>query len=154
MSIQVSRKELQPQNALVIRRRCTRDDIAKTLGETLSRVFAWAQQHGVPFAGQPFTRYLPSGPGLLSIEAGLPIAAPSPGEGEIMAVELPAGPAAVGIHDGSYETLGQTHAAIERWIEANRLEAGGAPWEVYVTDPAHHPSPADWRTEVVYPLRR
>ena len=154
MSVSVSRKELQPATALVIRRKTAASEIAKTLSDCLPRVFAWAQQHGVPFAGPPFTRYLPSGPGLLSIEAGLTIAAPSKGEGDIIATELPGGPAAIAIHEGGYETLAETHAAVERWIEANKLESAGSPWETYLTDPGDKPDPADWRTEVVYPLRR
>jgi AraC family transcriptional regulator len=153
MSVTVSRKDLQPAAALVIRRKCTSTEIAKTLGDILPRIWAWAQQHGVALAGPPFTRYLKAGPGLLSIEAGLPIATPSQGEDDIVATELPGGPAAVAIHAGNYDTLGETHAAVERWLDANQLEAAGPPWEIYVTDPGTTPDPKDWRTEVVYPLR-
>ncbi len=39
-------------------------------------------------------------------------------------------------------------------MEPGVLPAGpaAAPWESYVTDPAQHPDPADWRTEVYWPL--
>ena len=154
MTATVERKELQPAIALVIRKKCAQSEIAATLGECLPRVFAYCTQHGIPFAGPPFTRYLPSGPGLLSIEAGLTIAVPSKGEGDIVATELPGGPAAVAIHHGAYDKLSETHVAIERWLEANKLESAGSPWETYVTDPGTTPKPEDWRTEVVYPLRR
>ena len=69
------------------------------------------------------------------------------------AVELPGGAAAVAIHEGAYDTLPDTHAAIERWLDANGLTSAGAPWETYLTDPGEVPDPKDWRTEVVYPLR-
>ena len=46
----------------------------------------------------------------------------------------------------------ETNAAVERWIEEHGFRVGGAPWESYVTDPAQHPDPADWRTEVYWPL--
>ena len=155
MPTPVSRRDNTPAAALVIRKKCTHTEIAKTLGECLPRVFAWAQQQGIPFAGPPFTRYLASGPGLISLEAGLPIAAPSKGDGgDIVATELPGGPVAFAIHEGNYDTLGQTHAVVERWIDAQKLETAGAPWETYLTDPGTAPDPKDWRTEVVYPLRR
>jgi AraC family transcriptional regulator len=154
MTVTVERKELEPRTALVIRRKCAASEIAATLGQILPKVFGWCAQHGVPFASPPFTRYLPSGPGLLAIEAGLAIAAPSSGEGEIVATELPGGPAAVAIHHGAYDKLAETHVAVERWIEANKLETASAPWETYLTDPGETPNPADWRTEVVYPLKR
>jgi AraC family transcriptional regulator len=153
MSVTVTRKTLEPRLALVIRQKCAASEIAQTLSACLPRVFAWATQHGVPFAGPPFTRYLPSGPGLLTVEAGLTIAAPSPGEGDIIAVELPGGAAAVAIHEGPYDKLVETHAAVERWIDANGLTSAGSPWETYLTDPGEVPDPKDWRTEVVYPLK-
>jgi AraC family transcriptional regulator len=57
------------------------------------------------------------------------------------------------MHGGPYDTLTETYAALERWIEANSARAGGAPWESYITDPADLPDPAEWRTEVYWPLR-
>src|SRR6185436_4767831 len=117
--------------ALVIKRKTSPADIAKTLGECLPAVFTFAQKHGIAFASPPLTRYLEMGRGLFTIEAGFAIAAPHQGEGDIVATEFPGGTAAVAIHQGSYETLGETHAAIERWLDEHKLTAG-APWEVYV----------------------
>lgn len=152
MTITVTRRELASQPALVIRRRIAPTEIAAALSECLPAVFAHAQRAGIPFAGPPFARYLEMGRGLMTVEGGMPIAAPSPGQGEIEAIELPAGPAAVAVHAGPYDKLGETHAAVEAWIEAEGLRAGGAPWEVYLTDPGDHPDPADWRTEVIWPV--
>ena len=152
MSVTVTEKQLEPRNALVIRRKTSAAEIAKALGECLPAVFAFAQKHGIAFASPPLTRYVEMGRGLWTIEAGFAIAAPHAGEGDIIATELPGGKAAVAIHEGTYETLGETHAAIERWLDERKLTAG-APWEVYLTDPATTPNPAEWQTEVVYPLR-
>ena len=91
-------------------------------------------------------------PGLMTIEPAMPLAASATGEGEMQSGVLAGGDVALGIHAGPYEALGETHAAIERWIEANGFRVGGAPWEQYVTDPGEHPNPADWRTEVYWPL--
>jgi AraC family transcriptional regulator len=154
MTVEVTRRELTAQPALIIRRRIPPTEIAAALGECLPAVFAHAQRAGIPLAGPPFARYVEMGRGLMTIEGGMPIASPGAGEGEIEAIELPAGPAAVAIHVGAYDRLGETHAALEAWIEAQGLRAGGPPWEVYVTDPAEHPDPTSWRTEVIWPLAR
>jgi AraC family transcriptional regulator len=154
MSVAVSRRQLDPQPALVIRRRIKTADVAATLGDILPRVFAFAQRAGVPFAGPPLARYLEVGLGTLTIEAGMPIAAPAKGDDDILAIELPGGPAAVAIHAGPYDRLADTHAAVAAWIDAQDLKAAGPPWESYVTDPADKPDPSDWRTEVFYPLAR
>jgi effector-binding domain-containing protein len=152
MPVTVTRRELTSQAALVIRRRIKQSEIAATLGEILPKVFTHAQKSGIPLAGPPFVRYLEMGRGLMSIEGGMPIATPAPGEGEIEATELPAGPAAVAVHAGAYDQLGETHSAVQAWIEASGLKAAGPPWEVYTTDPGEHPDPADWRTDVIWPL--
>jgi AraC family transcriptional regulator len=153
MNVTVSPRQLEPRHALVIQRRVAPSQIAATLGEVLPRILAHAQREGIALAGQPFTRYTRSGLGLLTIEAGMPIAAAGTTGGDVQAIELPGGAAAVAVHRGPYDRLGDTHAAIERWLDANRLEPAGAPWEVYVTDPGERPDPATWETEVIYPVR-
>ena len=115
-------------------------------------MFGHCQKVGLPLDGRPFTRYVSTGPGLWVIEAGKPLAAVAPGEGEIEAGFLAGGPAAMAVHAGPYDQLSETYVAIERWIGANGLKAASAPWESYITDPADHPDPADWRTEVFWPL--
>ena len=150
--ISIERQERAAQPVLLIRRRIARSDLQSTLAECFGKLFAHGQKAGLPIAGWPAARYLSTGPGLWTIEAALPLATPVPAEGEMEAGFLPGGPVAVGIHAGPYEELAEANAALEKWIEANGFRTGGAPWESYVTDPAQHPDPADWRTEIYWPL--
>ena len=159
MEYSITTKELLPQPVLVVRRRVKPSEIAATLAEALGRVFQHAQRTGVALAGQPLTRYLEWGPGLLTIEAGMPVAAPAAplsssaaGAGDIAAETLPGGLAATTIHAGPYDKLTEAHAAIQVWIEARGFVAAGAPWESYVTDPADYPDPRDWKTEICWPI--
>jgi len=153
MDYSITKKNLAPQPVLVVRRRVKPSEIAITLAEALGSVFQYAQRTGTPLAGQPFTRYLEWGPGLITIEAGMPVAALVPDEGDVKADTLPGGPVATTTHAGSYDKLTEAHAAIQVWIEEQGLVATGAPWESYVTDPADYPDPKDWKTEVFWPLR-
>jgi effector-binding domain-containing protein len=57
------------------------------------------------------------------------------------------------IHKGSYDTLNLAHEAVQTWILENHEEAGGAPWEVYITDPSEVPNPNEWLTEIIHPLK-
>ncbi len=161
MTYVVNRKELSAQPVFAIRRRVKVSEIGSALAEILPRVFKHAQQAGAAIAGQPFTRYLEWGPGLVTIEAGVPVvesgdnspdARPASGESEIVAGCLPGGPAATVTHFGVYEKLTDAHAAIQQWIEAQGLIAAGPPWEIYTTDPADYPDPQDWKTDVFWPL--
>ncbi|HEX4002714.1 MAG TPA: AraC family transcriptional regulator [Candidatus Acidoferrales bacterium] len=156
MAYEIAKKQMAPQPVLVVRRRIKPSEVASTLGEALGVVFMHAQQNGLALSGQPFTRYIEWGPGVWTIEAGLPVAAHGkggpPSEGGVRAEILPGGPAAVTTHAGPYDGLTAAHAAVQQWIEAQGLKAAGAPWEVYVTDPADFPDPKDWKTELFWPL--
>lgn len=152
MSYDITKKELPPQPALVVRRRVKPSEIATVLAEVLPRVFQYAQLSGPALAGQPFTRYLEWGPGLLTIQAGMPIAGLPSGGGDIAVDTLPGGLVATTTHAGPYDKLSDAHAAIQVWIESKGLVAAGAPWESYVTDPADYPDPKDWKTEIFWPI--
>ena len=151
-TLSIAREERPAQPLLLIRRRLVRTELQAMLGECFGKLYAHGQRAGLPIAGFPLARYVTMGPGLWTVEAAMPLATSAPGEGEIEPGALPAGPVVLGIHAGPYEELPATHAAIERWLETRGLRAAGAPWEWYVTDPSQHPDPADWRTEVYWPL--
>ena len=168
MTYSIVQKDLAPQPVLVVRRRVSRSEIAAAIGEALPHIFQYAQQHGIALAGHPFTRYVEVGAGLLTIEPGMRVvgsrqppasiedAAPKPASREGAVVEdlLPGGPAATTVHEGSYETLSESYAALEVWMESHRFAAAGAPWESYITDPAEHPDPKNWKTEVCWPVQQ
>jgi len=153
-TLSIERREIAAQNILFVRLRAGRHEISNAIGEGLGKAFPYSQRLGLAIAGRPFTRYLSTGPGLFSIEVGMPVATAPQGEGVVEAGTLPAGPVAVATHAGPYDELSETYAALERWIESNGYRIGGAPWESYITDPADHPDPADWRTEVYWPLEK
>ena len=158
MDYTVSRKELATQPVLVVRRRVRRAEIAATVAAELPKVFLHAQRRGITIAGYPITRYLETSVGLVTLETGMRVTAHSgewtadEAEGDVLADNLPGGPAAVTIHSGPYDQLQAAYAALEEWIAANGFHAAGAPWEAYLNDPADHPNPQDWKTEVCWPV--
>lgn len=151
-TLSIERRELTSQPVLIMRCRTPRAELQAAIGNSLGGVFGHCQKVGLPLEGKPFVRYLSTGPGLWDIECGKPLAAPAPGDGAIEAATLPGGPVLVAMHGGSYDQLNDTYVAMERWMHANGVRPGSAPWESYITDPADHPDPADWRTEVYWPL--
>jgi AraC family transcriptional regulator len=151
-TLSIARQQFPGQPILFVRLRVARHEIPAGIAEGLGKAYPLAQKAGLALAGRPFTRYLSTGPGLFTIEVGVPLAAPAPGEGAVEAGLLASGPVAVAVHAGPYDQLGETYAALERWIEAHGHHPAGPPWESYITDPADHPDPGDWRTEVYWPL--
>ena len=152
MPTTVTRTTLQPQPALIVRRRVARAEIPAAIADCLGQVFLHMQQTGSTLAGRPFSRYPSVGPGLTTIEVGVPIATDGTSAGSVEAVQLPGGPAALAVHMGPYDKLTDTYAVIERWMDQAGARAAGSPWESYITDPAEFPDPANWRTDVYWPL--
>jgi AraC family transcriptional regulator len=148
----IVRKDFPGQPILFIRRRVVHSQLKDMFAECFGKLFMHGHQAGLPIAGWPLARYVAMGTGLWTVDAAMPLAMPAQPDGEMQAGHLDAGPVAFAIHAGPYEQLPETNAAIERWIEANGYRAKGSPWEWYVTDPAEHPDPKDWKTEVYWPL--
>ena len=166
MSYSIEKKTIAAQPVLVVRRRVKRQEIAQNIAECLGHIFHYAQQKGIALTGHPFTRYPEAGPGMVTMEPGMRVALPeqkavavdpswtqAAGEGEVRQDVLPGGPAAYALHAGPYDQLQEAYAAIEQWMHDQGLQAAGAPWEAYVTDPAQVPDPKDWKTEVFWPLK-
>jgi AraC family transcriptional regulator len=159
MKYTISRQELAAQPVLIVRRRVPRTEIAATIGAEVPKVFLEAQRRGIGITGYPITRYLETSVGMVTLETGMRVMARPEewtiggSEGDVLAEMLPGGPAAVTIHAGPYEQLLAAYAALEEWISANGVRASGAPWEAYLNDPADHPDPQDWKTEVCWPFQ-
>jgi effector-binding domain-containing protein len=151
--LSIERRHLAAQHILFARLRAARHELSSAIAEGVGKVYGYAQRAGLALAGHPFTRYLSAGPGLLTIEVGFRFSEAVRGDGDVEAGVLEGGPAVAAVHGGPYEQLGETYAAMEHWMEQHGLEPGAAPWEYYVTDPAAHPDPAEWRTEIFWPVR-
>ena len=154
MPYSITKKELSPQPVLVLRRKvkpprseprwrrfsvrcsCTRRRPARR----------WWASHSRGISN--------GGPGLVTIEAGLPVAAAprEVSEGEGVRRRIAGRACGATTHTGPYDKLCEAHAAVEVWIEEQGLTAAGAPWEIYTTDPADHPDPKDWKTDIFWPL--
>lgn len=152
MSYEITRRQIDRVPFLFVRRKIKGEEIAAGLGSMFGAVFEYATRKGIPFAGRPTARYGEMILGSVTIEGGMPVAAPADGEGEIQSGWLVGGPVATAIHEGPYDQLGNAHRAIEAWIAEKGEQAGGPPWEVYVTDPGEEPDPSKWQTEVNWPL--
>ena len=126
-------------------------------------VFAWLGARGLAPAGPPFLKYsVIDMARQLEVEAGVPVAAPADGDGEVISGVLPAGRYATVTHVGHpSELMGVTkalldwaagqgltwdmsrHGDVERW--ASRLE-------ISLTDPRQEPDMSNWVTQLAFRL--
>lgn len=154
MTVDIVQKDVPGFTALVVRRHTTPDEIGGVMGECLPLAFGRAQQHGLALVSPPFNRYVSMGRASFEIECGVAVegAVDSAAGDGVEVVEVAGGPVLTAIHRGSYDTLGDTYAALETWMADNGIKSAGAPWETYLTDPGDHPDPADWLTEITQPV--
>ena len=163
--VDVEVRTLAPATTIAVRLETTTDQLSSVFDAEMPRVGARSAEVGAAVAGPPFARYHHFGPDRVDVEIGIPIetapaglapAASTP-DRRIGVSSLPGGPAAVAIHRGHYDSLVTTYDGLAAWIASERPDgsvAGDGPWEVYLTDPGGTPDPADWLTEVVWPLVR
>jgi effector-binding domain-containing protein len=133
--------------------------IAHRIPEVLGRLDAL----GVAPAGPPFLKYnVIDMEGELEIEAGVPVAAPVPGSGDLFSGLLPAGRYVTFTHVGNPDRLVGATALLLDWAAAAGLqwdmtstEAGqrwGSRLESYLTDPRVQPDTTKWETELAFRL--
>jgi DNA-binding transcriptional MerR regulator/effector-binding domain-containing protein len=80
---------------------------------------------------------------------------PVPDNGRMHCQELPAATMAATIHHGAYNTIGEAHEAVLRWIEANDYQIAGPDREIYLYNamPIRLDDPT-YVTEIQYPVRK
>lgn len=152
MEYKIELKELKPQPMLSIRTSCRVAEIGPVLAEILPEVYYYLDKRGVRPAGPPFTRYHSFDGTMCEIEAGMPVIKPQPGEGRVVAGELPGGAVVSTIHVGPYEGLPSAHDALDAWIRNNGKKSRGPQWESYITDPGEEPDPHKRETELLWPV--
>ena len=131
---------------------CTHAEVATELGKLLPAAFAHAVGNNIAMMGPPVTLYPHWGPGMVTLHAGVPVGEGATAGDGLFVDTYPAGKAAVTIHTGPYDGLGDAHAALEQYLSAEGLKKGGPGREVYLTDPGEVPDPAQWKTQVIWPI--
>ena len=130
-----------------------RQEIGMKLPPLLPEVFGWLGANGVAPSGAPFFRYTDMGAGGLSVEVGVPVAAAVAGGSRVQPGSLPAGRYLTLTYLGDFAGVHEANMELHRWAEEQglvfqRLDAGGAHVEFYVTDPQTEPDRSKWVTEV------
>ncbi len=144
---------LERRPTATIRTTTTLANIGAALQEIYGAIEEYLKELGVQPAGAPFARFYSVGPQEIDVEAGFPLASEVHSRWRIRCSELPGGPAIATFHVGPYETMSAAYEALDEWAREHERETAGAPWEVYFSDPASVPDPAQWRTRVVQPLK-
>jgi DNA-binding transcriptional MerR regulator len=134
------------------------DEFADWLGWAYGELDAFLDRHGVAAAGPPGGLYaaelVDDGPE--AAEAFVPLAAPilvPAGERHVSLGEVPGARVAVLVHTGDYDTIGDTYRSLGAWVARHAEHAGERVREWYVIGPSDAADPAEYRTEISWPIR-
>jgi effector-binding domain-containing protein len=136
----------------VVRVSTPTDQISQAVGPAMGAAFAAVGKAGAIPVGPPLCKYLTYSETSVEFETGVPVAAPFPGDGDVRAGEVGGCEAAVGVHVGPYDTIGQTYQKLQAWIEGQGRKPATVMWESYLTDPQQEPDSSKWRTEICWPV--
>ncbi|KAB2349458.1 GyrI-like domain-containing protein [Actinomadura rudentiformis] len=133
------------------------------IADRLPEIIGWLAARGIQPAGAPFFRYVTiGGEQDGEVEAGVPVAAPVEGEGDIYAGVLPPGRYASVTHVGHPDQLAGVTTDLLGWAAEQGLtwdmseDDEGEHWacrlELYHSDPAEQPDMGKWETELAFKL--
>jgi effector-binding domain-containing protein len=147
-------KDVLEQPALLVRERTRLDGLSDAIHTGIDEVAAQLRAKGIAPAGPPFVVYTSMEEGVLDVEIGGPVEGEAPGAGRVEYSVLPAATMLTYRHQGDYQELGRVHQALWELVEREGVTVDGAPREVYVTNPSEVPDPAEWVTEIQFPIVR
>jgi DNA-binding transcriptional MerR regulator/effector-binding domain-containing protein len=75
-----------------------------------------------------------------------------PTSGRVHPVELPAVELAVATHLGDHDDIDVTYGEVGAWVVDNALSVAGPVRETYLVGPRDTDDPAEWRTEIGWPV--
>src|SRR5262245_56165891 len=109
----------------VVRRRASRQQLAKVVPDACGTVWNVLRAHHVTGAGRHVAIYWDC---QINLEVGVEMAAPFAACGEVIGSTTPAGPVATTIHYGPYQQLHGAHDAIRLWCQKNGHTLAGPNW--------------------------
>jgi effector-binding domain-containing protein len=146
-------KDLPAQDYLGQRFTSKLTTVGRDVQAAFAHLYGRIQEAGATPSGPPFLIASQPARGAMEVEVCAPcIPVPEPAPG-MHAGRIESGRAAVLLHRGSYEAIGGAYEQVFEWIGRNGYSAAGAAREVYLNGPAEAPSPNDYLTEVVVPVR-
>jgi effector-binding domain-containing protein len=129
-------------------------NMSYTMGESYGKLMDYIEKTKNQLAGTPFAIwYQWEDTAKFVYECAVPVVNKVKGEGDIRFFDSYTGKAVTTEHWGDYATSGNSWTAVMKYVEENKLESNGEPFEVYITDPTTEPDPQKWLTMLYFPVK-
>jgi len=109
-----------------------RGDLPKKIIGNLDKVWAYLRANGAKTGHNVVVyRNFERATGVMTIDVGVQVESPLPGNGEVVPVTSPGGLVATTTHIGPYAKLGEASSALHEFCRTHDHPIAGATWEVY-----------------------
>lgn len=129
-----------------------RAEIQQVMGPGFGELFGTLAAQGIAPTGPAFCHHLKITPEVFDFEISVPVASPVTASGRVRQSQWPAMKVVRTVYQGPYEGLGPAWCEFDGWINAQKLQAAGDLWEVYLTGPESGGDPSTYRTQLNRPL--
>ena len=148
-------KDVPEQKVLVIRERAPLDELKDVIPAAFEEIAKYLHERGLQPVGPP-TTICPYADeeGMVDVENAWTVDCDVAGSSRIEATTLPACTAVTYEHRGHYSELDRSYRALQGLVEREGLTVVREPREIYWTDPNELSDPADWVTEIQFPIAR
>lgn len=147
---EVSVVRLEPALIAAVRRRTTFAELPRHIRGYFDIIYAAVRAGQVTKAGHNVALYRNASDEGVDVECGVQVAARFADLGDVQCLEIPGGEAAMTVHWGPYDRLGEAHDRVIEWIRRNGRTRAWIGWEVYGD---WHDDPAKVRTDVYHLLQ-
>jgi DNA-binding transcriptional MerR regulator len=152
-------RQVAAQTALSLSAGSSYEDRGRMVGKLILRLYAALGEADVAPAGPPLAQFLDSetddeNANDMVIRAAVPVTSYESRPAPPLEVSVfPAELAAAVVHTGPYSGLLRAFQTLSAWVADHGHEAAGALREVYLVGPGGGGSPADYKTELLLPIR-
>lgn len=154
MGYDVEIKELPAQRIAAVRATTTMDQVGQSLQSGWGQLFGALGAGGAVPSGPPFAIYHRYGgeTGEVELEACVPVSGDVAAAAPTSVRDEPPLTVAATLHRGPYQEVGGAYEALQAWAADQGRQLSGPPREVYLNDPVEVADPAEYLTEVQWPI--
>ena len=155
MEYEIKTRETVTQPIVSVRGHTPMSDMPGFFGRAYGEIYGLIGSLGVRPVGGPISIY--HDPEFreddIDVEVAVPVSEPVEGTGRVVGGTLAGGTVAFTLHVGPFDEVGNAYTALADWAQTHGHEMAGPPRECYLTDPATTPNPAEYRTEIIWPIK-
>ena len=151
MSYKIEIKDQPSLPVLAVRLRTAVDKMPQELDKTFKKIIRYLNEIGEEPSNTYFAAYHNMDMDNLDLEVGIVVNEVLPGEGDIVAGEIPGGRQVSTFYKGPYREAKSSFGTIRQWLDENGCASTGVVYEFYYHSPVKLPE-SDLITKIVFPI--